>query len=111
MDCRIGCGACCIALSISSPIPGMPNGKTAGVRCMQLSPDNRCLIYDKPEKPVVCSNLRPLEEMCGQTSKEALAYLEFLEQCTAPSFFSEESHFSAQGKLREVSQLMNALIS
>ena len=111
MDCRIGCGACCIAPSISSPIPGMPNGKTAGVRCMQLSPDNRCLIYDKPERPAVCLRLRPLEEMCGRTSKEALAYLEFLEQYTVPSFFSEESHFSAQGKLREVSQLMNALIS
>ncbi|HHT9111107.1 MAG TPA: YkgJ family cysteine cluster protein, partial [Candidatus Brocadiaceae bacterium] len=23
MDCKAGCGACCIALSISSPIPGM----------------------------------------------------------------------------------------
>ena len=85
LDCRIGCGACCIALSISSPIPGMPYGKPAGVRCVQLSPDNRCLIYDKREKPVVCSNLRPLEEMCGRTSEEALAYMEFLEQCTAPS--------------------------
>ncbi|MBI2469628.1 MAG: YkgJ family cysteine cluster protein [Planctomycetes bacterium] len=84
VNCRIGCGACCIALSISSPIPGMPDGKPAGVRCVHLSPDNRCLIYDKPDKPVVCSNLRPLEEMCGQTSEEALAYLEFLEQCTSP---------------------------
>ncbi|MCC6439509.1 MAG: YkgJ family cysteine cluster protein, partial [Rhodanobacteraceae bacterium] len=26
MSCRSGCGACCIAPSISSPIPGMPNG-------------------------------------------------------------------------------------
>ena len=94
MDCRIGCGACCIALSISSPIPGMPNGKTAGVRCMQLSPDNRCLIYDKPERPTVCLGLRPLEEMCGQTSEEALAYLEFLEQCTAPSL--NPSHRSTE---------------
>ncbi|HNM56919.1 MAG TPA: YkgJ family cysteine cluster protein, partial [Thauera aminoaromatica] len=24
MDCRPGCAACCIAPSISSPIPGMP---------------------------------------------------------------------------------------
>ena len=85
MDCRIGCGACCTALSISSPIPGMPNGKPAGVRCMQLSTDNRCFIYDKPERPSVCLGLRPLEEMCGRTSIEALVYLEFLEQCTAPS--------------------------
>jgi hypothetical protein len=25
--CRPGCGACCIAPSITSPIPGMPDGK------------------------------------------------------------------------------------
>ena len=36
MDCRPGCAACCIAPSISSPIPGMPHGKPAGVRCAQL---------------------------------------------------------------------------
>ena len=36
MDCRPGCAACCIAPSISSPIPGMPHGKPAGVRCIQL---------------------------------------------------------------------------
>ncbi|MCR3872443.1 YkgJ family cysteine cluster protein, partial [Pseudomonas aeruginosa] len=27
MQCRAGCGACCIAPSISSPLPGMPAGK------------------------------------------------------------------------------------
>jgi hypothetical protein len=32
--CRPGCAACCIAPSISSPIPGMPHGKPAGVRCI-----------------------------------------------------------------------------
>ncbi|RBC14000.1 YkgJ family cysteine cluster protein, partial [Xanthomonas oryzae pv. oryzae] len=26
LSCRLGCAACCIAPSISSPIPGMPNG-------------------------------------------------------------------------------------
>jgi len=98
VDCRIGCGACCIALSVSSPIPGMPNGKLAGLRCVQLSPDNCCLIYDKPEKPVVCSNLRPLEEMCGRTSREALAYLEFLELCTAPSLPLSPSQRGIKGE-------------
>ncbi len=85
MDCRIGCGSCCIAPSISSPIPGMPGGKPAGIRCLQLSADNRCLIFGRPERPVVCSNLRPLEEMCGRTSEDAYTYLEFLERSTAPS--------------------------
>ena len=36
MICRSGCGACCLAPSISTPIPGMPQGKPAGVRCVQL---------------------------------------------------------------------------
>jgi uncharacterized protein len=85
MDCRVGCGACCIALSISSPIPGMPDGKPAGVRCVQLSDDNRCKIFGQPERPQVCNRLRPSEEMCGQTSHEAYVYLMNLEQLTSPT--------------------------
>src|SRR5687767_14313051 len=45
LACRVGCGACCIAPSISSPIPGMPQGKPAGVRCVQLTEDNRCRLF------------------------------------------------------------------
>jgi hypothetical protein len=82
MDCRIGCGACCIALSISSPIPGMPNGKPAGVRCVQLTDDNRCAIFDSPERPVVCARLRPMRAMCGDSFAQAMAYLEWLERET-----------------------------
>ncbi len=84
MDCRVGCGACCIALSISSPIPGMPDGKPAGVRCAQLTPDNRCAIFGQPERPEVCNRLRPSQEMCGSTAEEAMRYLEELELLTAP---------------------------
>ena len=84
MDCRVGCGACCIALSISSPIPGMPNGKPAGVRCVQLTADNRCLLFGLPERPEVCVRLRPNREMCGETAEEALAWLAELERPTAP---------------------------
>lgn len=82
MECRIGCGACCIAPSISSPIPGMPNGKPAGVRCIQLTPDNRCAIFGQPERPAVCANLRPNPEMCGNNQGEAMIYLEELELST-----------------------------
>lgn len=84
MDCRVGCGACCIALSISSPIPGMPNGKPAGVRCVQLTPDNRCRLFGRPDRPPVCIRLRPDEEMCGQNAEEALAWLHALEIATRP---------------------------
>lgn len=84
MECRSGCGACCIAPSISSPIPGMPHGKPAGVRCVQLTDDNRCRLFGLPERPAVCSRLRPAAEMCGRTAAEALAYLMALEAATLP---------------------------
>lgn len=84
MNCRPGCGACCIGLSISSPIPGMPNGKSAGARCIQLTDDNLCRLFGLPERPPVCVRLRPNPEMCGETMEEALAFLEKLEAETRP---------------------------
>ncbi|HVR42413.1 MAG TPA: YkgJ family cysteine cluster protein [Thermoanaerobaculia bacterium] len=85
MECRAGCGACCIALSISSPIPGMPAGKAAGERCVQLTADARCALFGRPERPEVCTRLRPMPEMCGGSREEALATLEALERATAPA--------------------------
>lgn len=82
MNCRPACGACCIALSISSPIPGMPEGKPAGVRCVQLADDFRCKIFEDPRRPKVCASLRPSEEMCGNSREYALRYLSELEQAT-----------------------------
>ena len=84
MECRVGCGACCIAPSISSPIPGMPQGKPEGVRCVQLTDDNRCRLYGKPERPAVCVRLRPEPEMCGNSGEEAMASLAALERMTVP---------------------------
>ncbi|MEX1019954.1 MAG: YkgJ family cysteine cluster protein [Litorilinea sp.] len=82
--CRVGCGACCIAPSISSPIPGMPHGKPAGVRCVQLTADNRCALFGLPERPAVCTHLRPTPEMCHDSAAAALIYLTELEAYTAP---------------------------
>lgn len=84
MECRSGCAACCIVVSISSSIPGMPAGKPAGLACVQLDADCRCLIFGKPERPQVCSSLRPSHEMCGEERKEAFAYLEQMERLTCP---------------------------
>jgi uncharacterized protein len=85
MKCRIDCGACCIAPSISSPIPGMPNGKPAGVRCIQLTEDNKCKLFGKAERPKVCLELNPTEEMCGKTFEDANTFLTFLERATRPN--------------------------
>ena len=82
MDCRPGCGACCIAISIASFIPGMPKGKVAGVRCVQLTPDNLCLLFNKPERPAVCVHLKPEDEMCGENNEYAFRYLQQLEVLT-----------------------------
>jgi uncharacterized protein len=82
--CRPGCGACCIAPSISSPIPGMPQGKPAGVRCVQLTADHRCALYGRPERPAVCRTLRPSPEMCGDSREAALSWLAAVEVVTAP---------------------------
>ncbi|AJB71679.1 zinc/iron-chelating domain-containing protein [Enterobacter hormaechei] len=84
MDCRSDCGACCTAPSISSPIPGMPEGKPANTRCVQLSDSNLCMIFGSPLRPKVCSGLQPTAEMCGSTRQQAITYLLELEALTAP---------------------------
>ena len=84
MNCRPACGACCIAPSISSPIPGMPNGKPAGVRCVQLTIDYRCAIFGVPDRPDVCVRLRPSPSMCGASREEAMDVLTAMERATQP---------------------------
>lgn len=84
MDCRAACGACCIAPSISSPIPGMPHGKPAGIPCVQLRDDLGCAIFGSPERPAVCRSLKPVVSMCGSTRDGALDFLSALEVATLP---------------------------
>lgn len=62
----------------------MPHGKPAGVRCVQLTVDNRCRLFGKPERPAVCEHLQPTPEMCGESQEDALIYLTWLEDETAP---------------------------
>ncbi|WP_435104807.1 YkgJ family cysteine cluster protein [Arhodomonas sp. AD133] len=82
MKCRAGCGACCIEPSISSPLPGMPEGKPAGVRCVQLTVDNRCALFGRPERPAVCERFSATPALCGNCRDEALARLARLERET-----------------------------
>ncbi|WP_348694021.1 YkgJ family cysteine cluster protein [Duganella fentianensis] len=84
MNCRDNCGACCIAPSITSPIPGMPDGKPAGVRCIQLGEDHRCRIFGMAERPAFCGSLQPSAEMCGTSREYAIHWLATLERATTP---------------------------
>lgn len=85
MECRPGCAACCVYISISSALPGMPKGKPAGVRCVNLDNSNRCLIYGSPIYPAVCKKFTPSKQMCGSSDEEAMKYLQKLEEYTTPS--------------------------
>ncbi len=84
MYCRPGCAACCTAPSISSPIPGLPGGKPAGVACPQLDQALRCRLFGRPERPAVCTGLRPSAEMCGDNRDQAMLWLSRLERQTRP---------------------------
>ncbi|TSA22151.1 MAG: YkgJ family cysteine cluster protein [Betaproteobacteria bacterium] len=79
MDCRPGCGACCIAPSISSL------NKPAGVACPHLDHALRCTLFGQPQRPACCSGLQASTEMCGTHREAALTYLEQLEIATQPA--------------------------
>lgn len=66
------------------PHPGMPHGKPAFVRCVQLTPDNQCQIFGDPGRPAVCASLAPNREMCGQSTADAVEILTRLEWQTRP---------------------------
>lgn len=62
----------------------MPQGKPAGVACVQLDASLRCRLFGRPERPRVCVSLRPGPQMCGASRDDALAWLGELEQQTRP---------------------------
>lgn len=84
MECRPHCSACCIAPSITSPIPGMPQGKPAGVPCVQLDAAGYCKIFGQPERPAFCASLKPCVDMCGESREQAMRFLGELELATRP---------------------------
>lgn len=84
IECRAGCGACCIAISISSPIPGMPHGKPAGTRCVNLTDEGLCGIFLSPDRPRVCGSFQASTETCGGNAQEAFDLITMWETLTAP---------------------------
>ncbi len=53
----------------------MPDGKAAGVRCINLMDDFSCAIYNEPGYPEVCSGFKAEPEFCGSTQDEAMRIL------------------------------------
>ena len=84
MQCRSGCGACCIAPSIRDPLPGMPAGKPAGVRCIHLTANLRCGLWGHPERPKACGDFQAEPDFCGHDRSSALVLLEAIEIDTLP---------------------------
>jgi hypothetical protein len=83
MQCRSGCGACCIAASINNPLPGMPGGKPAGTACVNLDPMSyRCRIWGTDDYPAVCRDFRPEPAVCGVNRGQALQLIALLEDQT-----------------------------
>ena len=65
----------------------MPQGKPAGVPCVQLDDQLRCKIFSHPERPAVCGQLQASVEMCGTVADggvHARAWLMRLEELTRP---------------------------
>ena len=75
--CRPGCGACCIAPSISTL------RKPAGTACPHLDEAMLCGIFGSPQRPSCCGGLQPSEEMCGDNREHAIRWLTELERLTA----------------------------
>ncbi len=61
----------------------MPQGKPAGMRCVQLDAANRCRLFGDPRRPAVCASLAPSAEMCGDDRDHALHWITHLERLTA----------------------------
>lgn len=53
----------------------MKNGKAAGERCIHLSGDMACNLYNDPSRPAVCSAFMAEEEFCGKNRDEAYEIL------------------------------------
>lgn len=57
----------------------MPDGKPAGVRCIHLTKDMQCAIYQDPDRPKVCNEFMADEDVCGNSREEAVDILTALE--------------------------------
>lgn len=60
----------------------MPDGKLAGVRCVQLGDDHLCRIFGQPSRPQVCGDFQAEKQFCGESREQALELIRWLETAT-----------------------------
>jgi len=60
----------------------MPDGKPAGVRCIQLDDNNRCRLFGSAQRPAVCRNLQPNPDFCGDHAADAMNRIQVMELAT-----------------------------
>jgi len=80
------CGACCIAMSISSGMPLMPHGKPAGVVCIHQDQNFKCRLHDRHDMPQVCRDYQPDPEICTGDLATTLDNIRYLEAFTSPYY-------------------------
>lgn len=62
----------------------MPDGKPAGVPCVQLDEHGRCRLFGRPERPAFCVSLQPATDLCGEDREQALRLIGEMERATRP---------------------------
>jgi len=83
-QCRPGCAACCITISITSTLPFHPNGKVAGEMCRNLDENYFFRLWGTSRYPIFCQGFPALPEHCGHNQAEAFSILGALEHATQP---------------------------
>ena len=61
-------------------MPGLPDGKPAGMRCPHLDDYFACTLWGDPARPAVCASFKAETLVCGTSQAEALQLLSLLEQ-------------------------------
>jgi len=64
-------------------MPGMPDGKPAGVRCLHLDADNLCVLFGTAQRPDFCAGFAASIDVCGDVQADAMRLIGWLEGRTA----------------------------
>lgn len=60
----------------------MPEGKPAGVACVNLDEHFHCKIFLSPERPALCASFQAETSVCGENRNQALHLIQVLEMAT-----------------------------